>query len=404
MSARLPNVLTHKPVRPRLQYLLVAFILITLALILRPQRGIMNWFHIDQFLSFSVQRWIHVSIDLSIGLSYLAISASLVYLVYRAKESIPYHHVFLAFGGFILSCGLGHFGHVWTTFHPTSHVEGYIGVVTALTSITTAAVLPPLIPKILHFINSAQVSEQRKATIQQQNEFFTVVAHELKTPLTSMLGYEELLKRRIAKAGNVSSSITGPITIMREQTQRLARLVDSLLDLSRMQQGKYNVQHEPLDLAHFVTEVVDRFRVTLTDKHELSLSGTNEPLWISGDDLALEQVLHNLLHNSVKYSPTGGQIRVAVESTGDEIHVHVEDQGIGIPPRDQTFLFEQFYRAGNIDSMKISGFGVGLYVATQILHHHHGRLQVESIEGVGSNFTITLPRLHPVGGPDQGLH
>jgi signal transduction histidine kinase len=336
-------------------------------------------------------------VDISIGLSYLAISTSLVYLVYRARDAIPYHHVFLAFGGFILSCGLGHFGHVWTQFNPNSHVEGYLGVVTALTSITTAAVLPPLIPKVLYLINSAQVSEQRKAMLQQQNEFFTVVAHELKTPLTAMLGYDELLKRRIAKDGNVSNSIAGPVTVMGDQTRRLARLIDSLLDLSRMQQGKYAVQPRPIDLSRFVTEVVDRFHVTVTDAHVLDMRSASEPLWVSGDDLALEQVLQNLLQNAVKYSPDGGQIKVAVESTDAEIYIRVTDQGIGIPAQDQAFLCQQFYRAGNVDSLKMSGFGVGLYVANQILHHHNGRLQVESVEGVGSTFTVVLPRLTDIG-------
>ncbi len=397
MSTRLPNVLMHTPFRPRLQHIFVSLALVMLTAMLLHWRNAAYWLDIDRILSPTTERWIHVSIDISIGLSYLAISASLVYLVYRAREAIPYHHVFLAFGTFILSCGLGHFAHVWTVFHPRSHVEGYIGVLTALSSIATAAVLPPLIPKILQMIDSAQVSEQRKTMIQQQNEFFTVVAHELKTPLTAVLGYGELLKRRIAKDGAASSSITEPVTIMNEQTQRLARLIDSLLDLSRMQRGKYAVQREPLDLNRLVTEAVHRFQITLTDAHTLQLSSPPAQLWISGDDLALEQVLLNLLHNAVKYSPAGGQITVAVEPIGDACHVHVTDQGIGIPAADQGSLCEQFYRGRNIDSMKMSGFGVGLYVASQILHCHDGRLQVESTEGVGSTFTVILPRLLDVG-------
>lgn len=355
-----------------------------------------GWLARDHLTPSKLQFWFHAGIDASIGLSYLAISASLVYLVYRARDAVPYHHLFLAFGGFILSCGLGHFAHIWTTLYPGSRLEGYLGLLTAATSIATAASLPPLIPKILHMIDSAKLSEQRRAMIQQQNEFFTTVTHELKTPLTAVLGFEELLKRRIAKDGTVSSSITGAVTMLSEQTQRLARLVDSLLDLSRIQRGKYILQRRSLDMTQLVTGVVDRFRVTLPGTHELRLDAPAAPLWLAGDDLALEQLLFNLLQNAVKYSPSGGLIGVSVDHTDDTIRINVVDQGIGIPAEDQARLCEQFYRGSNVDGRKMSGFGVGLYVTQEILRQHEGRLEITSAEGVGSTFTIVLPRMEVV--------
>ncbi len=136
--------------------------------------------------------------------------------------------------------------------------------------------------------------------------------------------------------------------------------------------------------------VVEDVRPTLT-QHTLTCSLMDMPLMIEGDELRLEQVLQNLLSNAIKYSPAGGPITARVEQQGGTVCVAVADQGLGIPQDAIPQLFQRFYRAANVDAGSIKGLGIGLYVVKEIVTLHGGAVRVDSVEGIGSTFTISLP-------------
>jgi signal transduction histidine kinase len=178
--------------------------------------------------------------------------------------------------------------------------------------------------------------------------------------------------------------------VIETQGQRLNALILSLLDLSRLQAGQLSIQPEPLDLNALARQVVEEVEPTL-DRHKLLLRLPTGATVIQGDGLRLEQVVQNLVHNAVKYSPDGGEVVVEVFVREATARLAVRDTGIGIPVAALPQLFRRFYRASNVDGSKISGMGVGLYVVREIMTLHGGTVEVESQEGDGSTFTLCFP-------------
>lgn len=178
-----------------------------------------------------------------------------------------------------------------------------------------------------------------------------------------------------------------------QQAQRLSRLIEQLLDVSRLQQGQFVIEPTSTDLAALVAQVVDDVRATQPPdtRHPIAVQRPDAPVLIMGDPHRLEQVLQNLLSNAVKYSPQGGQVQVRVGQTATDTVVEVSDQGIGIPAAAQAQLFEPFFRASNVGT-QASGFGLGLHIVCEIVQRHGGRIEVESTEGRGSTFRVVLPR------------
>jgi len=183
-----------------------------------------------------------------------------------------------------------------------------------------------------------------------------------------------------------------PLTTLRHQTARLSTLIDNLLDLSLLRTGQFELQRQRLDLAALTQRVVEDIQPTL-EQHTIDLQLSTEPVLIAGDALRLEQVLHNLLGNAIKYSPDGGLIAVSVALQNEQATLAVTDEGIGIPAAALPDLFQPFYRADNQETLSRNGLGIGLYIAHEILERHGGTIEVTSREGYGSTFTIRLPRL-----------
>jgi signal transduction histidine kinase len=342
----------------------------------------------------NIHFWAHVLIDGSIGLSYVSISVTLAVMVYHARSAIPYHHMFLAFGAFILSCGLGHFSHIWTMLYPDSPLEGYVGAVTAAASILTAICLPPLVPKVLALVQRAQLSEQRQHEIRQRDEFLAVLSHELKTPLTGLRGYAELLERRIAKRPDTHPGVASAAAAILSQTLRLQRTISELLHLSRLQLGYFVLHPAVFDLSGLVRTLVQHHQLLAEGSHTFVVKAEDD-VCISGDEQALEQVLHNLLTNAVKYSPNGGLVEVTVRRDDDQVRITVADEGMGVPEADRDRLFERFYRASNVDGMHISGFGIGLYIVREVVERHGGSVSYVPTDAGGSCFSLTLPCVAP---------
>ncbi len=241
-----------------------------------------------------------------------------------------------------------------------------------------------------HAVDNALLYREAQEAIHTRDAFLSVAAHELKTPLTSMMGYAELLQRRLARSGELGERERRLVDVVNDQARRLNKMVIALFDLSRLQMGQLNIERRPIDLAALTTRIVEEVRPTL-EHHTLQFTAEVAPLVISGDELRLEQVIQNLLQNAIKYSPEGGAIAIRLARQNGWATLSVEDQGLGIPREALPRIFRRFYRAANADAHQTSGMGVGLYVAQQIVDLHGGRVEVESTEGVGSTFTVWLP-------------
>jgi signal transduction histidine kinase len=233
---------------------------------------------------------------------------------------------------------------------------------------------------------------QAEAALQTRDEFLSIAAHELKTPLTTLMGNIDLIQRRARREGGLSERDARSIGVASQQARRLKQMIDSLLDLSRLELGQLSIDPQPLDLSQLARRVVDEVRAGLV-RHHITCSTPEKPTMIEGDEVRLEQVIQNLLQNAVRYSPNGGKIEVFVEidECAAQASLHVRDHGIGIAADALARLFELFYRVPDATVEHIHGVGIGLYVVKEIVTLHGGAVEVASETGVGSTFTVKFP-------------
>jgi two-component system phosphate regulon sensor histidine kinase PhoR len=235
------------------------------------------------------------------------------------------------------------------------------------------------------------VSELRRLQ-QIRAEFIDNLSHELRTPLTTVSLLAETLAREAEAAGAaIPPRMRDRIDKIEVETGHLVQMVNELLDLARIESGGPLVLLDDVDLARVVAESTERLRL-FADRQGLHLvtevaDGLPK---VRGDEARIGQVLVNLVHNAVKFSEGGGEVRVRVHDEGTELVVSVEDHGIGIPKADQGRIFERFYK---VDRARVrgGGTGLGLSIARNVLQQHGGRIWVESEEGVGSTFSFALP-------------
>jgi signal transduction histidine kinase len=242
-----------------------------------------------------------------------------------------------------------------------------------------------------------------------KSRFLSMASHELKTPLTSISGLAQVLLRRMLRRleqGRPSDSEWGDelrahverLELLNSQTARLGRLVDELLDVSRIESGKLEFRLAPVAIGQLVQEVVARLQLT-TSHHEIQveLLGASDTS-LKADRDHLEQVLDNLVSNAIKFSPDGGVIEVKVESQPDRIQLSVHDPGVGIAKHQLDSVFGLFFQAEDPVSRRTGGMGLGLYISKEIITRHGGRIWVESERGQGSTFFVALPKA-PIGAP-----
>jgi signal transduction histidine kinase len=219
-----------------------------------------------------------------------------------------------------------------------------------------------------------------------KDEFISVAAHELKTPVTIMKGYAEVLLR---SANDQLAEHRGILMAIDRGANRIDRVVRDLLDISQLHLGRLAVRREPVDLALLVKRIVDRAAVTAPQHRIRLLSVASVP--VRGDPERLEQAVHTLVDNAIRYSPRGGDVDVRVAVRAGQAIVSVRDQGVGIPAARQTRIFERFYRAHGDSPNDYGGMGVGLYIAREIVRQLEGTMWFESHEGQGSTFGFSLP-------------
>jgi PAS domain S-box-containing protein len=221
----------------------------------------------------------------------------------------------------------------------------------------------------------------------ERNEFLTVAAHELRTPLTPLSMYLQGIERRLSRGAAVEPEL---VEKARKQVRRLSRLVEDLLDVSRLDSGRLSLSRELVAIDELVAEVVADFRA-VSPQHEIVLRRPAQGVRAAGDRERLEQVVVNLVQNAVKYSPHGGRVEVSVDRAGSRARVQVSDQGIGIPKEEQKRVFERFFRAHNAATRNYGGLGIGLYVSNEIVERHGGAFEVSSEPGKGTVFAFTIP-------------
>jgi PAS domain S-box-containing protein len=235
-----------------------------------------------------------------------------------------------------------------------------------------------------------EAREQVQQALQIRDRFFAIASHELKTPLTTLVMSAQLQQRRLARYPELPAAEHERAQTVYDQAMRLNRLVNSLLDLTRIQEQRLSLAVAPVDLVALTQRLVGELRPTLLH-HQLDVRLPDAPVIIQGDQERLEQVVQNLLQNAVKFSPAGGRLDITLEVADQQACLAITDPGIGIAPDELPRIFDQLYRGSNLEPQQLSGMGVGLYVAQSIIALHGGRIDVTSQVGRGSRFCVFLP-------------
>lgn len=235
----------------------------------------------------------------------------------------------------------------------------------------------------VHDITRFREAEELKST------FVSVISHELKTPVSLIKGYAGTLRREDAKWDE--ETLQESLAVIEEESDRLAELIDNLLDASRLQAGALSLSFGDVDLAGLAARTVNKFRVQ-AHAHDFEVDFPPDFPMVQGDEVRLTQVLTNLLTNAIKYSPKGGIIRVSARVLPSRVIITVSDQGIGIAPAEQARVFDAFYRVDDAPTRRTQGTGLGLYLAKAVVEAHGGQIWVESEPGRGAVFSFSLPR------------
>ncbi len=253
---------------------------------------------------------------------------------------------------------------------------------------------------------NARLYQEARTALSARDEFFSVAAHELKTPVTSLRGFAQLVLRRLRNGTSTPEDLQYALETIIQQADRLSRLVGDMLDVTRMESGKLRLECQALDLTALVRRLVQRVR---GEDVSPAIRVLGEPTYVLGDPGRLEQVAGNLLDNALKYSPADAPIQVSIEgptSGAAENSVHsgarvvrliVRDFGPGVPDESRARIFERFYQAHSgrpgAATRFVPGMGLGLFISRQIVELHRGRIWVEAPEDGGARFVVSLPAL-----------
>lgn len=242
--------------------------------------------------------------------------------------------------------------------------------------------------------NSFNVMVQQVRTSQQvQRDFLANVSHELKTPLTSIQGFAQaMLDGAVAD----DDSRNRAAQVIYDESDRLRRLVEDLLDLARLDAGQIEFVRQPVNVEALLKSVVDKLVLPAGEKNVELVDRVSDLPTMVGDGDRLAQVFMNLVDNAIKHTPEGGKVVVRGDTASGWISIHVDDSGAGIPSEDLSRIFERFYQVDKARSGgKGRGVGLGLAISRQIVEAHGGRIVAQSSVGKGSRFTVQLPIIRP---------
>jgi len=379
---------------------------------------------------------LHGISDVLIGIAYLCISVTLAYVVYRARHQIPFQWMVVAFGVFIIACGVTHFMEVLTLWTPVYWLAGDIKVITAMASVGTAIALPPLVPRILELVRAREIAERRTSQLAESSallaqehaartkaeeadrakeQFLGLISHELRNPLSPILAWSRMLKLGTLEPEKQAAAIDA----IERNAAAQAQLVEDLLDVSRIVSGKLRMDVRPTDLSKVIFAAVDTLRPS-ADAKQIRLQTVVDPRhgFVLGDPDRLQQVMWNLLSNAIKFTPKGGRVEVALERVNSHLEVSVSDTGQGIDQDALGHVFDRFWQGDQGIERRQRGLGLGLAIVRHLVESHGGEVQAYSDgPGRGALFRVKLPlmvtiehakeadRRHPVAadGPPSAL-
>jgi len=230
--------------------------------------------------------------------------------------------------------------------------------------------------------------DDQKRIEKEKDEFLSIASHELKTPLTSIKAYTQLLSRKLKLSEENPELVYVEKTL--DQIDKLNSLITDLLDVSKIENGKLKISKKPENLNKVIENALETILHTSSNDVKIERHGIKPDFMISIDKIRIEQVLINFLTNAIKYSPENNQIFVTTFTDEKEVRISVTDFGIGIPDFKQEYVFQKFYRVEE-SSLQFQGLGIGLYICSEIISQHHGTIGVSSELGEGSTFYFTLP-------------
>ncbi|AZZ60894.1 cell wall metabolism sensor histidine kinase WalK [Oenococcus sp. UCMA 16435] len=267
----------------------------------------------------------------------------------------------------------------------------------------TLNVVASLVRRQSGFISGAvvvlrDVTRQLKLENDQKN-FVSNVSHELRTPLTSVNSYIETLQEGALTQRKIAREFLG---VAHDETQRMIHMINDLLELSRMDQGRTKMETEAVNFTKFINYVIDRFDVMF--KQGYSMHSNNHykiirnydqerACYVEIDSDKFMQVVDNVINNAINYSPDGGNIEIGIDETADSIILSIKDHGLGIPNKDLENVFTRFYRVDKSRARKQGGTGLGLAISKEVVEALHGKIRVESTVNVGTTFFISLPKV-----------
>lgn len=228
---------------------------------------------------------------------------------------------------------------------------------------------------------------ERREIERRKDDFLSIASHELKTPLTTIKGFMQVLQRTVPK--EMPEKFTATLTKVATHVERLNSLVGELLDVSKIQTGNIEIHKVAFDFDKIVIEAIESLQ-TATATHKIILEGRTNSM-VEADESHIIQVINNLLSNAIKYSPDSETILVNIANVSEYVKLSVTDNGLGMNPEETKRVFERFYRSVEVQK-HFSGMGIGLYVCDQIIKNHSVTLWVDSKKGKGSTFSFTLPR------------
>lgn len=230
------------------------------------------------------------------------------------------------------------------------------------------------------------ITEQKENEL-RKNDFIAMVSHELKTPLTSLSGFIQLLELRARKANDQASLPF--IEKSRKQIKKMTTMINGFLNVSRLESGKIHIEQIPFDMKDLVREIEEETLAANTSHH--IVFHPVETTWVMGDRDKIGQVITNFISNALKYSASGTTVQVVCVLKEGNSQVSVHDEGLGIAQSDAEKIFERYYRVERYEQKDISGFGIGLYLCAEIIKRHQGEIWVESEPKNGSTFFFSIP-------------
>jgi signal transduction histidine kinase len=360
--------------------------------------------------------WTQVLSNGAIAVSYVAISGTLAYLVHHLRESIPYRGMYLAFGAFIVLCGVTHMADVLVIWKPAYWLDSAIRIATAVVSAATAAMLPSLVPNAAALARATRAAHDRgmkletafrdlgsmyqrtKELDELKSQFFANVSHELRTPIALVLGPIQ----KLLADGRLDEAAQNDLRIALRNARMLQKQVDDLLLAARLEAG-LKLEYSDVDLAPLIRDVGSNFEGLASDRNIAHSVIAPERLRAEVDADKVQRIVLNLLSNAFKFTPAGGRIRCelasesAANGSASEVTITVADSGPGIEPGHRQTVFERFRQLDGGPTRQKGGVGLGLAIVKELVDLHRGRVIVTEAPEGGAAFIVSLPTRAPVG-------